>query len=63
MLFMTPEERIRELCRVIALERDPNELEALLRKLEFALAEFNLELQNRTFHFVQSATNNPAMDN
>ncbi len=55
---MTPEDRIRELCSIIALEHDPNELEALLRKLEFLLSEFNLKLQNRTFHFVQSAINN-----
>lgn len=44
---MTPEERIRQLCAVIAIETDPEELRSLLRQLEFALTEYGLDVQNR----------------
>ena len=45
---MTPEERIRQLCAVIAVEVDPEELRSLLRQLEFALTEYGrLDIQNR----------------
>jgi hypothetical protein len=44
------EDQIRELCRVIAIERDPAELHVLLQRLEFALREFNLGVQNQAVH-------------
>ena len=44
---MPPEERLRQLCREIAEERDLQKVQSLLRQLEFTLAEYGLDLQNR----------------
>jgi len=47
MQSMTPEERIRQLCAVIAVESNMEEVRSLLRQLEFALTEYGLDVQNR----------------
>ena len=44
---MNPEEQIPQLCAVIAIEADSEELRSLLRQLEFALTEYGLNVQNR----------------
>lgn len=44
---VSPEDRIHELCAALAAEHDPEQLIALLRQLEFAIAESALDLQNR----------------
>ena len=44
---MPPEERLRQLCSAIAIERDLDKLRSLLRQLEFTLTEYSLDLQNR----------------
>jgi hypothetical protein len=44
---MPPEERLRQLCSAIAVEHDLDKLRSLLRQLEFTLAEYSLDLQNR----------------
>jgi len=44
---VSPEERLRQLCNAIVGERDLNKLRSLLRQLEFTLAEYSLDLQNR----------------
>jgi hypothetical protein len=40
---------IRELCRLIGAENDGDRLQKLARELDFAITEFNLQLQNKTF--------------
>ena len=44
---MPPEERLRQLCSAIAAEKDFDKLRSLLQQLEFTLAEYGLDLQNR----------------
>jgi len=44
---MPPEERLRQLCSAIAVEQDFDKLRSLLQQLEFTLAEYGLDLQNR----------------
>ena len=40
---------IRELCRLISAENDRDRLQKLARELDFAITEFNLQLQDKTF--------------
>jgi hypothetical protein len=48
---MSPEERIRQLCGVIATEANPEKLHSLLQQLDFALTEYGLDMQNRAVFF------------
>ena len=49
MPFVNAEERIRQLCAMIAAETSPIELRSLLRQLEFVLTEYNLEYKTALF--------------
>ena len=59
-IAMSPEEHLRHLCAAIAVERDFDKLRSLLRELDFTLAEFGLDLQNRAVFFNDpSSISNP----
>jgi len=45
---------IRELCRLIGAENDRDRLQKLARELDFAITDFNLQLQNKTFSVAMS---------
>jgi len=57
---MTPEERIRQLCAVISIEADPEELRSLLQQLEFALTEYGLDIQNRAIFLSNPPQTSPS---
>ena len=46
-------DRIRELCQQIIKENDSAKLKELARELDFALSEYNLNAQNKTFALSQ----------
>jgi hypothetical protein len=45
--YVTPEESIRHLCSLLATEQNPEQLKSLLQKLEYAVSEYTLDMQNR----------------
>jgi len=45
---------IRELCRLMGAENDRDRLQKLARELDFAITEFNLLLQDKTFSVATS---------
>jgi hypothetical protein len=47
---VTPEESIRHLCSLLAVEQNPEHLKLLLQQLEYAVAEYTLDVQNRAVY-------------
>jgi hypothetical protein len=53
---VTPEESIRQLCSLLAVEQNPEQLDSLLQQLEYALAEYILDMQNRAIFFLNPSS-------
>jgi hypothetical protein len=49
-------DRIKELCRQLIAETDPEKLKELARELNFALSEHSLNSQNKAFAASQQLT-------